>query len=153
MCIFLKLDLHTSNVIKNVTKIPETTTNKTSLWWSFTSKRRKSVLLTFFLGNIRKVSFFMFGSKLKNFFSITCLNTSLPNNHNSYDTITGSSECLPCPAGFDCSTYNSAVPCAAGYYSEQGEKSCTQCDTGTVPNLAQDSCDPCPAGYSCGDPA
>ena len=27
MCIFLKLDLHTSNVIENVTKIPETTTN------------------------------------------------------------------------------------------------------------------------------
>ena len=46
---------------------------ETSLLWSFTSKRRKSVLLTFFLGNIRKVSFFAFGSKLQKIFSITCL--------------------------------------------------------------------------------
>ena len=50
---------------------------KTSLLWSFTSKKveicASNDVNHFFLGNIRKVSFFEVGSKLKFFFSITCL--------------------------------------------------------------------------------
>ena len=52
---------------------------KTSLLWSFTSKKAEicasNDVSHFFLGNIRKVSFFEVGSKLKFFFSITCLNS------------------------------------------------------------------------------
>ena len=39
-------------------------------------KANNLCFLPFFLGNIRKVSFFALGSKLKNFFSITCLSIS-----------------------------------------------------------------------------
>ena len=50
---------------------------KTSLLWAFTSKKveicASNDVNHFFLGNIRKVSFFEVGSKLKFFSSITCL--------------------------------------------------------------------------------
>ena len=48
------------NVIENVTEIPETTKIefKTILLWTFSSKRQKSVLIAFFLGDIRKNKLF-----------------------------------------------------------------------------------------------
>lgn len=67
--------------------------------------------------------------------------------------VTGSGSCLPCPAGHSCEDYSSALSCAAGYISALGDKICTKCDSGTVPNVDQDNCDPCPSGYSCGDPS
>ena len=55
------------------------------------------MLLTFFLGNIRKVSFFEFGSKLQNFFSITCLNLFLENIHDSANVIVWLAITIPSP--------------------------------------------------------
>ena len=74
MCILLKSDLNTGNVIKNAIKIPkqQKIVFKTSLLWSFTSKKAEicasNDVSHFFLGSIRKVSFFEVGSKLKFFF-------------------------------------------------------------------------------------
>ena len=41
---------------------------KTSLLWAFTSKRRKSVLFTFFYGKYQKSKLYAFSSKLQKFF-------------------------------------------------------------------------------------
>ena len=72
VCIFAKLDLHTSNMIENVTKIPETAKDsayKTGLLWSFIKAEICALnnVSHFILGHIRKVSFFEFGSKFKIF--------------------------------------------------------------------------------------
>ena len=37
---------------------------------------------------------------------------------------------MDCPAGKECTTYDSANSCASGYFSELGQMSCTQCENG-----------------------
>ena len=47
-----------------------------------------------------------------------------------YSAGTGQTECSLCEAGQMCPDRNSSLPCPAGYYSNQGDGSCSACNAG-----------------------
>ncbi len=48
-----------------------------------------------------------------------------------YQNNTGQSDCLPCPAGHECSNpAGDPQQCSAGFYSSGSAASCTACESG-----------------------
>ena len=65
-------------------------------------------------------------------------------------------KCFPCQEGYRCRSKGTskaamyASPCAAGWYSSEGQKECSQCPAGRFSNLTVNSfCHPCEAGSYC----
>ena len=61
-----------------------------------------------------------------------------------FTSATGQLECALCEAGHDCSGRTQSVECDPGYFSSEGQGSCSPCASGYYSSAGLAACTPCP---------